>query len=605
MVHHWIRKLKALVFTPLLLALLFSIACGAAAKATPVPQAAPKPAAPAAQPAAPAAPAPAAKAPVATLVPAAAAQPAPPVAATHKSAGELTVAAAVFGNERFHPSRIVGVEDAVYNPIFENLLGMHPQKGETITELATSWAVRDGGKVWEFKLRKGVQFHEGWGEVTGEDVQFSGQAFGAEGSSNARNAIFKKVERYDIPDPYTVIINLKTADVLLGNNLNSGVLGTQYVFPKKYITTVGEQKADEKPIGSGPYRLAKHVRGDRLLMEAVENHWRLTPAFAKLTILKVPEDSTRVAMVRAGAVDIITIGIDNYKELKAAKVKVFEVPDFATVGVTLGGQWRTKATFDPKVPWAGDPKDPASLDRAKKVRLAFNLAVDKPAVINAALGGLAEPMAVSGFMNGRASTPPELKPRGYDVAQAKRLMSEAGYPNCFAFTANLVAWPGREYLPQVGEAVATQLEANLGCQIKRRPLDRAIFEKHFRDRTYAGEMLAWAAPAVGTEAWEIWNLVGYSPGTVHLLAEDPQIDAFLEKLAVTPDAGERVKIMQDMARFIYDLAPRIEIGIAKAIFGAGERVKTWPLVPANAFLPNLDYVNLVWAPPGEPVVLAK
>jgi len=358
-------------------------------------------------------------------------------------------------------------------------------------------------------------------------------------------------------------------------------------------------------VTSGPYRLVKHVRGDRLVMEAVENQWRLTPAFAKLTILKVPEDSTRVAMVRAGAVDIITIGIDNFKELKAAKVKVFEVPDFATVGVTLGGQWRTKATFDPKVPWVGDPKDPASMERAKKVRLAFNLAVDKPAVINAALGGLADPVAVSGFFQGRRSTPAELKPRGYDLAQAKKLMAEAGYPNCFAFTVNLVAWPGREYLPGVGEAVATQLEANLGCQIKRRPLDRAIFEKHFRDRTYAGEMLAWAAPALGTEAWEVWNLVGYSPAVVHLLVEDPQIDIFLEKLSATPDPEERVKTMQDMARFVYDLVPRIEIGAAKAIFGAGERVKTWPLVPANAFLPNLDYINLVWAPPGQPVVLAK
>ncbi len=604
MLYRWLGKSKATVFTLFALALLFAVACGAAATATPVPKPAAKPEAPKAPvAAAPAAPSVPQAAP--TTVPVAKPEPAAPVVATHKSTGELTVAVAVFGNERWHPSRIVGVEDAVYNPIYENLLAMHPQTGETIGELATSWAVREGGKVWEFKLRKGAQFHEGWGEVTAEDVQLSAESFAAEGSSNARNAIFKKVEKYEIPDPYTIILRLKTADVLLQNHLNSGVLGTQYVFPKKYITTVGEQKADEKPIGSGPYRLVKHVRGDRLLMEAVENHWRLTPAFAKLTILKVPEDSTRVAMVRAGAVDIITIGIDNFKELKAAKVKVFEVADFATVGVTLGGQWRTKATFDPKVPWVGDPKDPASMERAKKVRLAFNLAVDKPAVINAALGGLAEPVAVSAFFQGRRSTPAELKPRGYDLAQAKKLMAEAGYPNCFAFTVNLVAWPGREYLPQVGEAVATQLEANLGCQIKRRPLDRAIFEKHFRDRTYAGEMLAWAAPALGTEAWEIWNLVGYSPGTVHLLAEDPQIDAFLEKLSATPDAEERVKIMQDMARFIYDLAPRIEIGAAKAIFGAGERVKTWPLVPSNAFLPNLDYVNLVWAPPGQPVVLAK
>ena len=169
--------------------------------------------------------------------------------------------------------------------------------------------------------------------------------------------------------------------------------------------------------------------------------------------------------------------------MKAATIKLVEVPDFASVGITLGGQWHTKPTFDPTVPWAADLNDPESVERASKVRLAFNLAVDEEAVIDAALGGLGEPVPITNFYNGRRWTPDELKPRGYDPDRARVLMEEAGYPNCFEFTINLVAWPGRAYLPLVGETVATQLEAELGCKIRRHHTDRATFSQNFREPT--------------------------------------------------------------------------------------------------------------------------
>jgi len=127
----------------------------------------------------------------------------------------------------------------------------------------------------------------------------------------------------------------------------------------------------------------EHVRGDRIVYEAVENHWRATPQWKRLVFLKVPEPATRMAMLRAGSVDVIEIGGEYVDELKKVGVRTLVMPNVSWLYVILGGQWPTKPTYDPKVPWAL-----LDAERARKVRLALNLAVDKQAIMQRVLGGL-------------------------------------------------------------------------------------------------------------------------------------------------------------------------------------------------------------------------
>ena len=85
----------------------------------------------------------------------------------------LTVAVATFGNERWLPHQYVAAEDIVLKPMLENLLSRDLKTGSMSAMLAERWEVLEGGRTWKFHLRKGIQFHDGWGEVTAEDVKFT------------------------------------------------------------------------------------------------------------------------------------------------------------------------------------------------------------------------------------------------------------------------------------------------------------------------------------------------------------------------------------------------------------------------------------------------
>src|SRR2546425_4893749 len=98
-----------------------------------------------------------------------------------QSEGTLTVAVATFGNERWLPHLYPGAEDVVLKPMMENLLNRDVTTGDLTPLLAERWEVMDGGRAWRFHLRKGVPFHDGWGEVTTEDVRFTFASIAKEG----------------------------------------------------------------------------------------------------------------------------------------------------------------------------------------------------------------------------------------------------------------------------------------------------------------------------------------------------------------------------------------------------------------------------------------
>ena len=511
-----------------------------------------------------------------------------PVARSEAAApqGTLSVAVATFGNERWLPHLYVGAEDIVLKPLWENLLS-RDAKGNLIPMLAERWEVLDGGRTWKFHLRRGVRFHNG-DPVTAEDVKFTFASIAREGSANSLAPELRLIKSMEVENPSTIALRFEKPYVTLGNRVTQGLFGSvAYIQSKKYVEGTGDDGAERHPVGTGPWKFVEHVRGDRIVYEAVENHWRATPHWKRLVFLKVPEPSTRMAMLRAGTVDVIEIGGEYVDELKKVGVRTLTMPNVSSIWVILGGQWPTKSTYDPKVPWAQP-----DAERARKVRLALNLAVDKKAIIERVMGGLGTLVGTVNYYPADPWTSEALvKPLPYDPARAKALLAEAGYPNGFEITMNLTAWPGRGYLPDVGEAVATYWD-KIGLKVKRRPVDRAIFAADFRKRSYAGVALAYAGPLTAPEPWELLVRISHGKSSVHLLAEHPKLDAFIDRLGAEPNPAERVRILRDeMGPWLYDYIPAISIGTTHSIAGVGPKVADWPLIPGYMGLHNWEYVT--------------
>jgi ABC-type transport system substrate-binding protein len=513
----------------------------------------------------------------------------PPAVDAKEPSGTLTIALATMANESFLPDGTPGAEMVFSNYMFEHLVRRDHETGENLPMLAESWKAEDRGATWTFKLRRGVKFHGNFGELTCEDIKFTLTKAARKGTANT-TPFLKKLQGVQCPDPYTAVVKLNSAHPMMLNEVNSGVFAqVTYVQSKKALER-GDDAANRHPIGTGPWEFVSHTFGDRVEYRAVKNHWRKTPEFERLVLLKVPEAATRIAMVASGQVDIAEAGVDFVKELKAARVETRAIPEFASVGITLGGMWpdRGPGTSKPGVAWA-----PLEDEKARKVRLAFNHAVDVQAIKSEIFGGFLAPTAVTMFFPGKPWTP-DLKPYGFDVAKARQLMKEAGYPNCFEFTMLQVAWPGRGYLPRVGEAVTSMLEKNLGCKITREPMDRAIFSRHFGARTYPGKAVAYAFPQTGTEPWEIWIRVGHSKGAAQISGfEHPAIDDLMDRISREPDLSARAKLQKEMAAWVYKQVPRIEIGGTVALFGVSKRVGKWPLVPGQGIPHYTEYITRV------------
>ncbi|HKD75045.1 MAG TPA: ABC transporter substrate-binding protein, partial [Ktedonobacterales bacterium] len=191
----------------------------------------------------------------------------------------------------------------------------------------------------------------------------------------------------DLADDLTLRVNTNTPQIGLPPSLSRAVAPEGAVMPKAYIEKVGEEEFRRKPIGSGPWRFVRSVPGDRIEFEAVDYpHWRGKPHFKNLQILMIPEESTRMAMVRTGEVAIASIGPDTMLSASRSGLQVLSVP------ATMQALYQFWGSYLPKF------KDSPIAN--PKVRQALSLAIDRQAIIDQVMNGLASlpyPFATFGY----------------------------------------------------------------------------------------------------------------------------------------------------------------------------------------------------------------
>src|SRR3984893_12309779 len=247
--------------------------------------------------------------------------------------------------------------------MFDSLIHRNP-KLEFEPSLATSWKALSDTQ-WEFKLRKGVRFHNGE-TMSAEDVKYSFDRVIDQTKKSPQYGNIRAIKEVRVVNPETVhILTDKPFPLLLER------LVFFPIVPKKHIEAVGDQAfGTTSPVGTGPWKFVEWKRDQLIRLEAFDQHWRGKPPFKHLIFRAIPETATQVAEVKTGGVDIIRdVSADLVPELKThPQAYISSTPILRVHYVNLDMR---VAPFD-----------------KKGVRQAANYAIDKSAIIQKMMAGL-------------------------------------------------------------------------------------------------------------------------------------------------------------------------------------------------------------------------
>jgi peptide/nickel transport system substrate-binding protein len=486
----------------------------------------------------------------------------------------LVVAVGQWGIETPFAWRSVQAEKPLWDCVYDPLITRDAKSFEYRPGLATEWKPSNELRTWTFKLRSGVKFHESWGELTSEDVKFTVEQNLKPDSQGGSAPFFRRyLDRVETPDKLTVLMHFKER-VWEVPSLFTQFVGYQNTTSKKYLETVGEEKAALHPIGTGPYRHVEGRQGDYHRFEAVPNHWRKTPAFRELVIRRIPDPATRMSGMRAGEIDIAPVFGDYLEQAQKAGLRIHEVPNSACYWVILSGQTTPdREDYCPTCPWAGDPKDRKSLDNARKVRLAMNLAVNKKAIISAFWKGRGAETPFSYYyypFNKGYSSDWKIPP--YDPERAKKLLAEAGHAGGFEVRVNPMVMVYALDGPDVMEAVALDWE-KIGIKSRRVPEMTSSFGPKSRNRKTNKTHWVYGSPPFD-EPVLAWQRIIHSKGAFNLLCEGPY-DEDIDTIARELDAEKRAKLTRDLGQRLYDGYHGVMLGVKSVTWAMSRKVSSW------------------------------
>ena len=382
--------------------------------------------------------------------------------------GTLVFAVESLGAQTLDPILEGRPGNAVYQAVmYDALIGFDLKKGGVGPGVAERWEMAPDGLSWTFFIRPGQTFHNG-DKLTAQDVKFSlERQMSPKSLAAAAASMRRSIRSIDVVDDLTVRVDTHRPQLGLPAALSRAVAPEGSIMPKKYFDTVGEEEFRKKPVGSGPWKFVRSVPGDRIEFEAVSHeHWRGRPRFKSLHILQIPEESTRVAMVRTGEAAIASISPETVLGAGRGGLEVLTVPGTMQAVFQFYGSWRPSVKDDPIT--------------RPRVRQALSLAIDRKQVIEHVMAGKAQiprPFSTFGFTDSlsvdRWKKWSEDAYR-YDPVLARKILAEEGYPNGFELKFANVALPGTQFMISIGTAVA-DMWTKIGVKVNMKHYEWGAF----------------------------------------------------------------------------------------------------------------------------------
>jgi len=462
----------------------------------------------------------------------------------------------------------------VSDHMFETLVKMDPDS-KPVPGLAESWRLVDD-TTWEFKLRRGVKFHDG-SEFTAEDVGWSIDRIPLIANSPGRfDSYTKAIISKQIVDPYTIRFKTAspyplmlpdlTAVFIVSKKATAGPL-PQGLASEEFATGKGV-------VGTGPFKFVRFQRDDRVELERNEAYWGPRAAWSKVTLRFIAADPTRVAALLSGDVDAIeNVPTADLKRIRENQnLNFFSKVSHRMIYFNLDQREKSPHVFDAD----GKPLDKNPL-RDIRVRKALSMAVNRDAIKDRLMEGLSLPTAnlVPPTLFGHN---PTLKPV-FDADGAKKLLADAGYPSGFSITFH---GPNNRYVndDQIMQTIA-QMWARIGVKTRVDAMPLSVYFGRASKKEFSVTLVGWGAQT-GEASSPLRSLVACENkekgfGALNYPSYcNPKMDAVLEEGLRTVDDKKRLGLFQEAVKMVVDDAVLVPVH---------HQVTTW------AAKRSIDYVG--------------
>jgi peptide/nickel transport system substrate-binding protein len=400
-----------------------------------------------------------------------------------------------------------------------------------------------------FRLRQGIKFHDG-SPITPDDVKWSYENY--RGSS--AELLHDKTKNITLVDDRTIRFEFTGPffdfPILLGTG---NLCGAGWIVPRKYYQAVGRDGFLQKPVGAGPYKLVSQQPGTRLVFEAFEDYYR--PVHVKhFEMVGVPEAATRLAMVERQEADIVYF-------IPGELISRIKRDRNIMLAPVLSGSWWLE--------FPGFLKDPNNPFRDKRVREAVSFAIDRKAINDAESGGMGK---VSGnWINNDVEDALDWPDFEFNIAKAKALMKDAGYPNGFKVDWLTVV---PDYFSR-GERVISQLRA-IGINTRLQTMERGVYLKKLESglKEWPGLQIIMNATRIGG-SWSNWYegmfKCGGFQGQDMICVKD--LDAKFDQYQKSTSRDERKKLAEEIQRAILENLYFVPVFRHAFINAIGPRIK--------------------------------
>ncbi|MEJ2639119.1 MAG: ABC transporter substrate-binding protein [Desulfosarcinaceae bacterium] len=404
------------------------------------------------------------------------------------------------------------IDRVVYANLFEGLVKVD-RSGALVPALASSWVVSEAGHRYRFELRKGVRFHDGRPFDAAVARWNLEQAMG-ENSVNPHPEYFRGIIAIQTPDPHTLVIDLKAVDALFLIHLAEG---DAVMLPKGDRAT-----AKTDPVGTGPFRFVKWVRGDRVELARFDGYWNHErPYLDTVTFKFIGDAAAQLAALKSGQIDVIGSIAAPEAAFSLSKDPRFKVLNGTTTGEVILSTNNKAAPFDNKL-----------------VRQAMACAIDRQVVVDLVMFGYGTPIG----SHWSPSTPYYVDLTGmfpYNPERAKALLAEAGYPDGFTATIKLPAI--YSYSRRAGEVIADML-AKVGIKLNIEIVEWGQWiERIYKKKEYQLTMIGHVEP---------WDIGIYANPDYYFQYDSEEFRDAYAKALKAPDEAAKAKWFGECQRII-------------------------------------------------------